>query len=89
MVKNFGSHKITLLYPDHHDLENSTRGPLKYTTGSPILSCCINVFGKIHQNTKDSCISNRHPAKALTSLLLHDFRIEGNKKTTIFNVSQF
>ena len=36
----------------HHYLENSTQGPLKYTMCSPILSYCINVYGKIHQNTK-------------------------------------
>ena len=35
----------------HHNLENSTRVPLKYTKGSPILIVAI-CMGKIHQNTK-------------------------------------
>ena len=34
----------------HHNLENSTCDPLKYTMES--LTYCINIYGKIHQNTK-------------------------------------
>ena len=36
---------------DIHNLENSTSGPLKCTKGSPN-TYCINVYRKIHQNTK-------------------------------------
>ena len=34
----------------HHNLENSTCDPLKYTMGNPI-TYNINMYGKIHQNT--------------------------------------
>ena len=36
-----------------HNLENSTIDPLKCTMGSSILIYYINMYGKIHQNTKD------------------------------------
>ena len=38
----------------HHDLENSTCDPLKYRMDKPICNTyCINMYEKIHQNTKD------------------------------------
>ena len=36
----------------HHSLENSTWYLIKYTMSSPILEYWINMYGKIHQNTK-------------------------------------
>ena len=36
----------------HHNLETLTCDPIKYKMGNPILIVSINMYGKIHQNTK-------------------------------------